>query len=394
MSRLERAAYPALIWLVSFVVLVLRRPQAVLAPGFAYEDGREFWVRAVAEGYRSLMAPYAGNLHLAARIVARLERAAPIDLAPLVGTVLSLAIVAAIAAYIASDALAGTIPDRRVRLVLAAAFVLLPNTESSLGSPTFLQFYLGVFLVATLVADRVGPVGLVGMAIAGLTGPFSVLLTPLYAARAWFRRDGDSLRRLVVVAGAAAMQLATFLTSTRQDLGPPPLLDPGGIAQVLGAHLLTVTIGAGYMAQAFALAPPLELGATAVLVVVALIVVAARRLTRRELLVLGYASAAVIGAALLFGTDDQKQFINPLSAPRYFLLPGAMLVVLAVVAASRGSRVALVLGFILAVGMAGDYVLAPRTGYDWATANDCFGGPVRCIIPVYPGGPWDIVWQP
>jgi hypothetical protein len=286
------------------------------------------------------------------------------------------------------------IPDGRVRLALAAVFVLLPATQMTLGSPTFLQFYLGVFLVAGAVAGRAGPVTLAALAISSLTGPFGVLFTPLYVARAWLRRDRDAFLRLAAVGVPALVQVVILFTAERSSFVPAPTLDPEGIALVLGGHLLSQLLGGFYMVQAIAVSPPLRVSGTAVLVICLLILGAARKLSLRELLVLGYAGGAVVGAAFLFGTDERSLFINPLSAARYFLIPGAMLATFIVLAASRGSRPAVALAVILAIGIAGDFRLNAYSTHDWWAESACIGGPTPCNVPIYPGGVWDINWQP
>jgi hypothetical protein len=388
------AVTPAVVGIAAFILLALRRPTSVYDPEFVFEDGREFFMGAWRDGPLSVVHPYAGYLHLTPRLVALLERTVPIQLAPLVGMLLSLAIVAAIAAYLSSDALANVVPDKRVRLALAAIFVLMPNAHMSLGSPTFIQFYLGVFLVAAAVARRVGPTGRLSLFVASSTGPFGVLFLPLFAARAWLVRDRDSVARLLAVGVPACAQIVVLATSARSSYVPPPTLDPNGIALVLGGHLLTAMIGGIPMVHALRLSPSLAVSGAAAIAVAGLIVVAARRLNRGELLVLGYAAAAVIGVAFLFGTDERSLFINPLSAGRYFLIPGAMLYALIVIATARGSRPGLLLAAVLATAVLGDFRLNEQSNHDWWAESQCIGGPVRCVVPIYPDGIWDIVWEP
>ena len=387
-------AHPVALWIGAFVVLVLRRPQAILHPAFAYEDGTQFFMTAWYEGFRSLANGYGGVLYVGTRLIALAEQFIPIGFAPLFGQVISLAIVAAIAAYIASRALENVVPDRHVRLALALVFLLLSNTEMTLGRPTFLQFYFGVFMVAAAVAARAGVFTLGALALMAATGPVGILMTPLFAARAWIKRDRDSLMRLAAIGIPAVVQTGILLLAGRQDYVPPPTLAPADVALILGGHLIVELIGGVYTVQALTLNPPMWAAAPITVALVVLILAAARSLKRRELLVLGYASAAVIGAALVLGTDDRELWLIPYSAARYFIVPGAMLGALIVLAAARRNRAGMVLALVLAAGLVGDFRLQEPEGHHWRAESACIGGPSPCTVPVYPGGIWDIQYEP
>lgn len=387
-------AHPAALWIGAFVVLVLRRPQAILHPGFVYEDGQQFFMTAWYEGFGSLNKEYGGVLYVGTRLIALAEQFIPIGYAPLFGQIISLAIVAAIAAYIASRALENVVPDRRVRLALALVFLLLSNTEMTLGRPTFLQFYFGVFMVAAAVAARAGVFTLGGLALMGATGPFGILMTPLFAVRAWIRQDRDSLVRLAAIGIPAVVQTVLLLGADRQGYVPPPTLDPTDVALILGGHLIVELIGGVYTVQALTLNLPLWATAPITVALVVLIMAAARSLDRRELLVLGYASAAVIGASLVLGTAEREQWLIPYSAARYFIIPGAMLGALIVLTTARRNRAGMVLALVLAAGLVGDFRLQEPEGHHWRAESACIGGPAPCTVPVSPGGIWDIHYEP
>jgi len=388
------SAHPAALWLGAFVVLLLRRLQVIQHPGFVYEDGQTFFMTAWYEGFRSLNDPYGGVLYVGTRLIALAEQFIPIGSAPLFGHVISLAIVAAIATYIASPALENVIPNRSVRLALALVFLFLPNTEMTLGRPTFLQFYFGVFMVAAAVAARAGVFTLAALALMSATGPIGILMTPLFAVRAWIKRDRDSLARLAAIGIPAVVQTVILLSAGRQDYVPPPTLDPAGVALILGGHLIVELIGGVYTVQFLSLAPPLWVTAAITVALVVLIVAAARSLDRREFFVLGYASAAVIGASLILGTGEREELLIPYSAARYYIIPGAMLGALIVLATARRNRAGMVLALVLAVGLVGDFRLADAEQHDWPDESACIGGPVPCEVPVAPGGPWYIHYVP
>jgi hypothetical protein len=47
---------------------------------------------------------------------------------------------------------------------------------------------------------------------------------------------------------------------------------------------------------------------------------------------------------------------------------------------------------LLSIGVIWDFrILAPPT-QGWAENSACIGGAAPCVVPVFPGGDWDIHW--
>jgi len=124
-------------------------------------------------------------------------------------------LVGALASYVAV-ALVAIFLARRVHPAAVLALLLAPAINVY-GTLSNIQWVLAVYLVGMLVATpptsgrgRLGDA--IGIFVCGLTGPFSLLLLPLYAVRAinpvwrW---------HLVVLAIAAAIQIAALTTSFR-----------------------------------------------------------------------------------------------------------------------------------------------------------------------------------
>ena len=146
-------------------------------------------------------------------------RPIPPALAPLLMNAVTILVTAGVAAFIASDRLRTAVPDRRIRLALAIGFVLMPAAQDLSWHLVYLQWSLAFFLLARVLADAPGPRWVwpdrAAVAIAGLTGPFSILFAPLYL---WRRRQLGAVTWIVV--GCAA----------RPARGPvhlPPLADGG-----------------------------------------------------------------------------------------------------------------------------------------------------------------------
>jgi hypothetical protein len=382
-----------------FLLLVARRPETVLRPEFTFEDGIEWYLGAwQLSPSDAIVTPYAGYLHFVPRVVGFLERLGPVSLAPWVGNTIALLIVALIATYISSDRLSSLVPSRFVRLIIALYLVVLPTTGMTLGSITFVQFYLALFLVAVALSNgsttrfqEATTDVLVAMAVA--TGPFGLLLVPLFVGRLAVRRDGDSALLLAVVALVAAVQAGTLLSIGR-PYAAPPTTSPSAILLVIMGHGATVLFGGRLIAKAIESGLPLwwvpTLGAAAL----GLAATHLRRLPWQWLLMAGYVATVIIVPALAAGSDDTALLLDPRSAARYFLVPGALLGASLIFAIAKRPRSApaVAMAAILAVGIIGDFRLKPNPDLDWLQASRCIGLETACVVPVYPGGPWDIHW--
>jgi hypothetical protein len=378
------------VWLVrglaifagALVVLFLRRPEALTIPEF-WGDEAKFYELALWNGPLSMAATYAGYYSFVQRVIALLEVAVPPVYAPLLGNVVSLVTTALVAVFLASERMSQLIPDRRWRVLLAFAFVLLPASQQMLGSTTDIQWIVGVYLVAMLVVTpptstrgRIGDV--LGLLVAGLTGPTSILLWPLFALRAL--RDRRWLLHLIVVSETALIQLAFLATSFRSIPWP---LDVSLLPEIV-LHRAVVTPIVGMAGPAYT---PL-LG----IVVLAALVLAVVRLPRR--LVLGALWVAVVFplAGMRSSETPTWLFLEPPGGERYFYLAGIVYVGLIIMALSRGYRSALPAAVLLLLGILVDARIPPDPVYGWAENATCIGGEVPCVVPVYPIPRWDVTW--
>jgi hypothetical protein len=124
----------------------------------------------------------------------------------------------------------------------ALAIGLLPHTGEVIGNLTNLQWLSALGLVWLLVAQEPANtsqrIADVVVAIAtGVTGTFSILLTPLFAWRAWQRKTRESILLASAVAITGAIQLWTLLQSVDDSFyGSPPSLE--SIACLMGFRLV------------------------------------------------------------------------------------------------------------------------------------------------------------
>ena len=203
------------------VVLGFRRPEAWSRPQFWAEDGH-FYERAYVTGWHSLYLPYAGYLHAVPRAVATLAAYLDPSLVPaffvLLATLLAL--------YVSARALSPRCPLPRQAGLAALAVVLVPDTQEVLLNIVNLQWVLAGGLILLLLSrDPSGSAEWLHDAFAalalGLTGPFSILLLPLFAWRAMSRRTLQSTFIAALVAACAFAQAVCLVMQPSSDPGVP-----------------------------------------------------------------------------------------------------------------------------------------------------------------------------
>lgn len=377
---------------IALLILILRNPTALFAAEPLWEDGPIFYLGGF-DGVASLASPYQGYLHVAARLVAIVATSVPPALAPLVMNCVTILVTAGVAAFIASGRLRTAVPDRRFRLALAIGFVLMPAAQDLTWHLVYLQWSLAFFLLARVIADEPSPrwiwLDRAAVGITSLTGPFSILFAPLYL---WRRRQLRATTWIVV--GCALVQLAFVVTTHRASADETSFTDAIAVLAtrlfvepLLGYRVTWILSDAGL---------PLIAGGAFVVVVVALLAVAGSTIPRRTLAVLLYGAVVVAVAGVVRSADPASSLLAGWGGGRYFMFGTATIVAIVIAAIAVGGpsqrRAGIVLAALLSVGIIWDFwVLAPPS-FGWAANSACIGGRDPCVVPVFPGGDWDIKW--
>lgn len=117
-----------IIFIVSFIILFLRRTDAFLNPQFWAEDGTIFYAQAYNLGIaKSLVLPYSGYLHMLPRLVAGLSQFVSLNSAPLLFN--SVAIFCQIIPVLifCSKRFESVIYSYQLRLFISGIYLCLPN---------------------------------------------------------------------------------------------------------------------------------------------------------------------------------------------------------------------------------------------------------------------------
>lgn len=385
-----RADYRALWVAVAAVILVVRKTDAFTNPQFWAEDFWPFFVDAHISGPKALLSPYNGYLHLLPRMISWLASALHPSIQPAAYVVASLGVTLLVVAQALSPRL-----DLPGKPWLALAMVAVPHTGEIFINVTNLQWITALGLVLTLLKRdpenaAEWAVDLTVLVAVGLTGPFSVLLLPLFLVRAGVRRTRASWIAAAVIAGAAAVQ-AWYLWPA------PPLLSPGAwhFSNMLGvlAVRLPMTLAIGEVW-------PVKLGyawavSLGLMLVAGWLFLSVRRGPGREA---RWFLLAALTLLLVSGIKrvrpDTWAFFDTFNGDRYFYGPKviALWLVVLVIAElrTRGQRVvgAVIVTLAFAANLPA-FRMKPLPDLRWASYSDRIKAGESVEVPINPG--WKMV---
>ncbi|WP_123101538.1 hypothetical protein [Acidithiobacillus sulfuriphilus] len=201
------------------LVVILRRPDAILHPELWAEDGVLWYTQAYNSGFPSLFMPENGYLQTISRIAALAAQPFPIYYVPYIFAVFAFCAQMLPVALLLSRRFDSIIPDKKIRIIISIIYVLMPNSYEVNMNLTNAQWHLALVLFLLLVGNsqkRYNISDYMLMVVAGLSGPFSVLLSPV-AMIEWYRNkfSGDYLR-YVIALSCAAVQAVFIVASMMQ----------------------------------------------------------------------------------------------------------------------------------------------------------------------------------
>ncbi len=387
-------------WAVLFAAFVfaIRKPWALLTPQLYAEDGSIFLVQQDLFGARALLEPYMGYLHTLPRLIASLA-ANLTDPAwwPAVYNGSAYALTVALFFRIASSRLA--VPGKPALLL---AFTLIAHTGEVTINVTNVQWIAAFFLILqpllaapTSALDRA--TDLVVTAVVGLTGPFSIILLPVFAWSYVRERRGSGLQlssfnfQLLALASACAAIQAWFLLHQSADpsaASAPLRIFP--LLSVLGSRLLVWSF---FGPAAVALVPDYARIVLAVTFLSALAVWALRpHALRPARLTILLTFAVLLIACLARVRPDTWERDDLFNGDRYFYLPRLLLVWLLILefttprrAIAWTARTLVLVGFTVHLHM---FVSPAPPNYHWADHCEPLRLGTPANIKTLPEGWW------
>jgi hypothetical protein len=199
------------VFILTVLVLFLRRPDQFYAPYIWVEDGRNVLPEFARDGWISVLYPLNGYLVAAMRLLTVVSLKVSFLHFPHVSLALTILCTSGVVYAIAFAPTA-----LRWKPLCAALVFLVPTDAEVFAIGEYVFWWLGLLLFLALIWDpgKSTVARSVMVAVAGLSCPTIVILAPLFAVRALVYR---AIRSEIVVSGvaivAAALQVAIMLTT-------------------------------------------------------------------------------------------------------------------------------------------------------------------------------------
>ncbi|MCU1488892.1 MAG: hypothetical protein JWM85_297 [Acidimicrobiaceae bacterium] len=381
-SRADRARLEAPlllgVLLAGLLVCLARSPSVLLHPELWAEDGQVWFRSAYEQGWlHPLATPHTGYYQSFPRLVSDLGLNVPLQELPALFMVVAVLVQVLPAVLLASSRFATAVPSLLARLVLAAAYLALPNTLEVNANLTNAQWHLGLLaLLVALAAPGGTPwriFDVVVVVLSGLTGPFCLALLPI-AAIVWAARRRTWTAVLFGVdLACAGLQAYALASSARGHYGPLGA-SANRLVEILGGQVVGGTLlGSASLDSVRSggenlLICGLLLGLGALLVGWAL--VAGPLELKMVNLYAGLVLAASLATPVASIDHPQWQILVETGGLRYWFLPAAALVADVFFLLRSARRLPVAVGLVLLCTLVGlgvredfRYPAAPR--HDW-----------------------------
>ena len=197
----------------AFLVVYYRRTEIILDPQFWAEDGAAWFANAYNLGaFKSLFLVQDGYFQTLSRIVAIVAMLFPIIKAPLIFNFSALIVQILPAIFLLSSRFEKLISNFNIRILLVLLYLFLPNTAEISGNITNAQWFLALLAFMVLIAkssDRKSwkIFDFLVLLLAGLSGPFSILLLPIAFFIWFYKRKKYYFQNFIIIFSTAAVQI-------------------------------------------------------------------------------------------------------------------------------------------------------------------------------------------
>jgi len=306
----------------AFLILIIRKTDAVTNPQFWAEDGVIFFLQNIQLGWRAFVTPYAGYLHFFPRLVAATASMLSPCWLPAAYNLSAGMLTLVVVCRFFSPRFA--LPEKPW---FALALVLVPHTGEVFLNLTNIQWITCLLLIQLFIMQDASSCGqqavdLILLIAAGLTGPFIVLFLPLFAWRYWARKTRASLSLLTVAAVIACVQ-GWFLQHSMPAVNAAPIDFIDGPAIIYRRILFSLFFGPNLPDYSTGL----EVALVGSILLAALVCFSLRKGPNFPIkAALWYCFfALVLSSALKLRPDIVLPFSDMIDADRYFYVPKVLL---------------------------------------------------------------------
>jgi hypothetical protein len=206
----------AAVFLFAYLILVMRRPDALFHAQFCAEDGLVWFPDAYNHGWlHALLMPWTGIFMTVPRLVASLALLVPLSEAPLLTNTIHIALQALPVSLLLSSRSQGW-GTLRFRALLAVVYLALPDCSELSYGISWAQWPLALCAFLVVVAlpprnrmERIADCAL--FVLAGLSGPSCILLLVIASVMWWQRRESWRLAPCGIFALCAMTQAYALL---------------------------------------------------------------------------------------------------------------------------------------------------------------------------------------
>ena len=391
-----------LTFLVSCSVVLARAPNTILHPTLWAEDGLVWFHDAYGQGWWAPLGfTQNGYFQTLPRLVADLGLLIPLADVPFLFMLTALVVQVLPAVLVASRRFEAVIPDLRIRLLLAAVYLAIPNSNEVNANLTNAQWHLALLAVMVILAAPPRGVwrlfDLVVIAASVASGPFVFSLLVVATLLFIRRRQTWTLVLGMTAAAGAALQLFGLTTSTNREFGP---LGPTAtrFTEIVGGRLVGNSMLGTSITTSSAFIGHLLVFSSMFLTIAVVVVGYASWKGPLELklfnlfCVLELAGALLSPAATIQGSQWQAMIGD--AGSRYWFLPSLALLVDLVWLACQtpvrrwaGGTAIVVLAAVAVFGVRGDFRYPVKPVPNWADQ-------VRQFDRLAPGRPYTFTYPP
>ncbi|MHC1480637.1 hypothetical protein ACYJW8_10320 [Frateuria aurantia] len=198
--------------LISALLVISRRPDAVFGAQFWAEDGKYWYLQAHDySAWQPFFMQQNGYLQTVSRLIGLLAQAVPLLRAPLLFNLCAIGFQILPVLLLYTSRGRAQLPNAWLRLLLSLLYLGHPYSAEVHANVTNIQWHL-VLSAAMVLVFPASSLRLVRwfdgvlLGLAALSGPFSVFLAPIAVALAWRRRDRRAMGLAAWVLGCALIQ--------------------------------------------------------------------------------------------------------------------------------------------------------------------------------------------
>ena len=397
----------AIIFLVGFLIVFSRRPDAILNAQFFAEDGRVWYGDAYNYGLYSLFMPEAGYLHVLHRTIALFALLFPLSLAPLVMNLCAI-VVQILPVNLFLSSRFSDIP-LKMRLLGSFLYLAVPNTAEIHANVTNVQWHLALMAILVLLGRPASSWwwrifdGAV-LVLTTVSSPIGMVLVPVAAVLWWKRRQGwSALSVALLVPGAIVVGLIALFTHDRMVAPNGPTFSR--FAAILGRQVfLSSLLGRNTQDWLLQLRYVHLVEGIATVAGLAVLLYALRygQMELRLFVLIAYAAFALGLVRPLAGLPDRPQWewlCVPGCGNRYYFLPMlAFLASLLWIASRRASPMALrsiavALLLLMPIGIYRDWKYPPFSDLhfsQYAAQFEKAPPGTKIVIPINPSAHWNL----